>query len=230
MAPPPPLFHSLLRPCVLQILRAQGYYAARTSVVDSLTDMAARYLTALCEATARNAAHNSTELTGLVPTIVDVRMALEDCGALAPPSAFEGPDWPGDDTRSADEFIDWVCGPRNREIKRVALDGDDENTDYLSVLKKKHSKTGEDSKYSGTVLGRGNEHGDVVVEGGEFPSILSWQEKRIQERQRPPATPAPGEEGAEGEGGQGRSPSSGLSSVGDRSMEDMELEFSVPPS
>lgn len=224
--PPPPLFHSLLRPCVLQILRAQGYYAARPSVVDTLTDMAARYLTALCETTAMHMAHNSTELTGIVPTVADVRMALEDCGALMPPSAFEGPEWQGDDTHGADEFIDWVCGPRNREIRRVALDGDDENTDYLSVLKKKHSKTGEDSKYSGTVLGRGNEHGDVVVEGGEFPSILSWQEKRISERQQERPSPTPGEP----TGGTGRSPSSGLSSLGDRSMEDMELDFTAPPA
>ncbi|OAA68603.1 bromodomain associated protein [Niveomyces insectorum RCEF 264] len=240
MTHPVPLFHSLLRPCVLQILRAQGYHAARTSVVDALTDLAARYLTVLCETTARYTAHNSTTATGLVPSIVDVRMALEDCGAVAPPSPFEGPQWAGEDTRNIDEFIDWVCGPRNREIKRVALDGDDENTDYLSALKKKHSKTGEDSKYTSTVLGRGNvgtEHGgDVVVEGGEYPSISSWQEKRIEERQQPaPPTPPPppsqataaGETG-DGRSRQSRSPSSGLSSLGDQSIdEEMELEFAA---
>ncbi len=122
----PPFFHSLLRPCVLQILRAQGYHAARPSVVDALTDLSARYLSALCESTALHTAHNSTELTGLVPSLVDVRLALEDCGALT------GADASGDDTRGVDEFVDWVAGPRNREIRRVALDGDDENTDYLS--------------------------------------------------------------------------------------------------
>lgn len=122
-----PLFHSLLRPCVLQILRAQGYHAARASVIDALTDLAARYLTLLCESTAHHTAHNSTELTGLVPSLVDVRLALEDCGALA-----GGDDSGDDDPRGVDEFVDWVAGPRNREIRRVALDGDDENSDYLS--------------------------------------------------------------------------------------------------
>lgn len=306
----PPLFHSLLRPCILQILRAQGYHAARVSVVDALTDLAARYLLVLCETTAHHTAHNSTELTGLVPALVDVRLALEDCGALM------GKDDPGDDTRGVDDFVDWVAGPRNREIKRVALDGDDENTDYLSstsslkpcsmrltvlldnffsgiiifffsicsqkiVLKKKHSKTGEDSKYNGTVLGRGNvgDHhnygggdpaagtngtngangtiattatADIVVEGGEYPSIALWREKRIEARQQaPPPTPPPGEEEDENEDDNededmedgdsngndngdedtqrrrnSRSPSSGLSSLGDRSIdEEMELEF-----
>ncbi|ERS95535.1 hypothetical protein HMPREF1624_08051 [Sporothrix schenckii ATCC 58251] len=264
-----PFFHSLLRPCVLQILRAQGYHAARPSVVDALTDLAARYLTLLCESTAHHTAHNSTELTGLVPSLVDVRLALEDCGALA-----GGQSVSNDDPRGVDEFADWfVSGPRHREIRRVALDGDDdENTDYLMMLKKKHSKTGEDSKYSSTVLGRGNvggggggggggEHhaavdlngdaaaagptavGDgIVVEGGDCPSITAWREKRIEARQQPrPPTPVADddedEEMDDGDDGDdakhrrrtARSPSSGLSSLGDRSIdEEMELEFGVP--
>ncbi|KAL1896624.1 hypothetical protein Sste5346_004659 [Sporothrix stenoceras] len=247
-----PFFHSLLRPCVLQILRAQGYHAARPSVVDALTDLAARYMTLLCESTAHHTAHNSTELTGLVPSLIDVRLALEDCGALAGGQTISN-----DDPRGVDEFVDWiVSGPRNREIRRIALDGDDdENTDYLMMLKKKHSKTGEDSKYSSTVLGRGNvgEHhvvvdpngngttsgGDIIVEGGDCPSITAWREKRIEARQQPrPPTPiAEDDEDYDMDDDENerlirrrksRSPSSGLSSLGDQSIdEEMELEFGV---
>ncbi|CAK7197522.1 hypothetical protein SEUCBS139899_000169 [Sporothrix eucalyptigena] len=234
-----PLFHALLRPCILQILRAQGYHAARVSVVDAFTDLAARYMTLLCETTAHHTAHHSTELSGLVPSVVDVRLALEDCGLLSLGNDV-------DDTRGIDEFVDWLGGARNREIRRIALDGDDDDgatTNYLAALKKKHSKTGEDSKYSSTVLGRGNvgEHhadavADIIIEGGDCPSIASWREKRIESRQQPrPLTPAP--EADEDEDlddddtrrrHKSRSPSSGLSSLGDRSIdEEMELEFGV---
>ncbi len=125
------------------------------------------------------------------------------------------------------------------------------------MLKKKHSKTGEDSKYSSTVLGRGNvgnvgsagDHeggagtgsaGDILVEGGDCPSIALWQEKRIEARQRPrPPTPPRDERSDDDdemrddgdEGGHrysSRSPSSGLSSLGDGVIdEEMELEFGV---
>ncbi|CAK7229394.1 hypothetical protein SBRCBS47491_007232 [Sporothrix bragantina] len=248
MTLPRPFFHSLLRPCILQILRAQGYHAARPSVVDAFTDLAARYLTLLCETTAHHTAHNSTEVTGLVPSLIDVRLALEDCALL---SAGTGVD----DVRPIAEFVDWVAGARNREIRRIALDGDDDDgatTDYLAALKKKHSKTGEDSKYSSTVLGKGNvgaEHGeafvggvgaDVVVEGGDCPSIASWREKRIEARQQPRAlTPVRDDDEDEDMDDEddhhdrkrrrkSRSPSSGLSSLGDRSIdEEMELEFGV---
>lgn len=134
MTPPPTIFHTLLRPCVLQILRAQGYHATRTAVLDSLTDLAARYLYALCQATAHHTARNGGEDGGgETPSVVEVRMALEDLGAVLPAPAFEEERFLGrEDTRGVDEFVAWAQGPRNREIKRVALDGDDENNDYLS--------------------------------------------------------------------------------------------------
>lgn len=47
-----------------------------------------------------------------------------------------------------------------------------------AALKKKHSKNDDDgSKFTGTLLGRGNEHGEVQVEGGEVPSIDDWEER-----------------------------------------------------
>ncbi|CAK7264573.1 hypothetical protein SEPCBS119000_001065 [Sporothrix epigloea] len=254
MTLPRPFFHSLLRPCILEVLRAQGYHAARPSVVDAFTDLAARYLTLLCETTARHTAHNSTEVSGLVPCVVDVRLALEDCALLTPGTG-------ADDVRPIAEFVDWVAGARNREIRRIALDGDDDDgatTDYLAALKKKHSKTGEDSKYSSTVLGRGNmgaEHGgdsaggaDIVVEGGDCPSIASWREKRIASRQQPRRLPplrepddvddVDDDDDDEMDDGDGhsrrrrgsRSPSSGLSSLSDRALDEgMELDLSTTP-
>ncbi len=128
MAPTPSLFHTLLRPSILQILRAQGYHATRITVVDSLTDMASRYLFALCQATALHVAHNGDDS----PSVVDVRMALQDCGAFLPEAVFEEQEWLGrEDEGAVADFTKWFQGPRNREIRRIAMDGDDENTDYL---------------------------------------------------------------------------------------------------
>jgi transcription initiation factor TFIID subunit 3 len=82
MTPPQALFHALLRPSILQILRAAGYHGAKSSVIDLITDLAVRYLSELCRMTALYAAHNGSNRTE--PTIVDVRMALQHVGALLP--------------------------------------------------------------------------------------------------------------------------------------------------
>jgi transcription initiation factor TFIID subunit 3 len=108
-----------------------GYHSAKAAVLDSLTDLAARYMLALCQATAIHAAHNSRESS--VPSIIDVRMALQDVGALLPerPEGEQEFTWV-EDLRGVDEFIGWMRGPLNREIKRIALDGNDEADDYLN--------------------------------------------------------------------------------------------------
>jgi transcription initiation factor TFIID subunit 3 len=164
MTPPLPLSHALLRPAVLQILRATGYHSARTSVIDSVTDLAARYFLHLCQVTALYAAHtndgdaddpfstssSSSILTTIdgngsgsgpsdavivpvpAPTIVDVRMALQRAGALLPERLEEEQAYFGvEDMRGVEGFIAWAMGPLNREIKRIALDGEDEAGDYL---------------------------------------------------------------------------------------------------
>lgn len=135
MTPPPSLFHSLLRPAVLQILRATGYHGAKTAVLDAMTDLAARYFFHLCQLTAVCAAHNgsvSADSAELAPTIVDVRMALQRAGALLPERLDEEQAYLGvEDLRGVDDFIAWAGGPLNREIKRIALDGNDEAGDYL---------------------------------------------------------------------------------------------------
>ncbi|KAK3362155.1 hypothetical protein B0T24DRAFT_684361 [Lasiosphaeria ovina] len=224
MTPPPSLYHSLLRPAVLQILRATGYHGAKTSVLDSMTDLTGRYFLHLCRLTALYAAHNGVE--DATPTIVEVRMALQHAGALLPEKTEEEQDFLGvEDMRGVEAFLEWVQGPTNREIKRIALDGDDEADDYLNALKKKHSKNEDDSKYMGTLLGRCNEHGDVLVEGGAFPSILNWEERLRVAAQRSPNDQDAAAAAAQDDDEDSRPPSSGLSSLGDRSIAD-EMDMS----
>jgi transcription initiation factor TFIID subunit 3 len=134
MTPPHTLFHSLLRPAILQILRATGFHSAKTSVLDAVTDLAERYLYHLCELTALYAAHNDSlsETADLAPTIVDVRLALQRAGALLPERLEGEQGYLGsEDMRGLEEFLAWAAGPQNREIKRIALDGNDEAVDYL---------------------------------------------------------------------------------------------------
>jgi transcription initiation factor TFIID subunit 3 len=45
----------------------------------------------------------------------------------------------------------------------------------LIALKKKHSKTGEESRYQGTVLGIKAENKAVKIEGGHAESIQAWE-------------------------------------------------------
>lgn len=75
----------------------------------------------------------------------------------------------------------------------------------------------------GTVLGKCNEHGDVQVEGGEYQSIFNWEERLRMAAQRSPE--AQDDPHATGNGEDSRPPSSGLSSLGDRSIAD-EMELS----
>ncbi|KAK7545617.1 hypothetical protein IWX49DRAFT_337126 [Phyllosticta citricarpa] len=204
------LHAALLRPAILHILRAAGYHSARPSVVDAVSDIAARYMLLLAQ---RTAYHTWSNHNDPVPTVTDVRMALSDAGLLIPSMTgaeeawkevlrkplSEYPERNGmrmkearrrdlEDTADVREFIDWVMGPANKEIMRVA--GLDVGTgagkaldvaasanalreDYLTALKKKHSKTGEESRFQGTVLGIPAEDKHVRIEGGP-ESLHDW--------------------------------------------------------
>lgn len=132
MTTPQALHHSFLRPCVLHILRAAGYHSTRPSVLDTLTDLAARYMFLLAQSTAMHSAVNQNELE---VSIRDVRMAMEDCGGLAPDRLLEDEDVDDEEDMSGvDDFIAWVTGKTNKEIKRVALEGGDGKEDYLIGL------------------------------------------------------------------------------------------------
>lgn len=132
MTPPTTLFHALLRPSILQILRATGYHGARSAVLDILTDLAARYLWELCHMTAVYAAHNGLDTDRGAPSVVDVRMALQYVGALLPERPELEQEYKGvEDTRGVDQFVAWFESHQSAEIRRVALDGVDGATNYL---------------------------------------------------------------------------------------------------
>ena len=115
---PTDLHFALLRPPVLHILRAAGFQSARPAAVDSVVDLAARYLTLLASKTAIYAQSNHG---GPEPELEDVRMALEAVGALRPEhGTLENQFDDDDDTRGVDAFTAWAQGDRNREITRVA--------------------------------------------------------------------------------------------------------------
>ncbi|KAI0401785.1 hypothetical protein F4802DRAFT_578404 [Xylaria palmicola] len=81
----PSEFHlALLRPVILQILRAQGYYASTAGTIDCLTELAGQYLYAVAKRTAEHATLNNRLGPPGTPGLVDVRRALEECGALCP--------------------------------------------------------------------------------------------------------------------------------------------------
>ncbi|KAK7430857.1 hypothetical protein QQZ08_002646 [Neonectria magnoliae] len=229
MTTPPSLFHALLRPSILQILRATGYHSTRPAVLDSLTDLAARYLSLLCQATADHAAHNQGNSADF--TLVDIRMALQDVGALLPERVPVEQDWRGEeDLRGVEEFIRWFAGQRMKEMMEFGNgDGESDATDYLNALKKKHSKTGEDAKYHGTILGRGHDAGEVQVEGGPDTTIADWISKRTATRQEQDLQQQQQDQKAPQQNGHisdDDDDDSGLSSVGDRLDGHEEMDMS----
>lgn len=136
------LHTALLRPAVLQVLRAAGFSNAKPAVIDTVTDLAARYLLLLASSTAQNAfnTHNN-----LVPTIQDVRLALSQAGALVPQMSTaeeslrgdvqisEGVWVPFEDLRGVEAFVNWAHGPVNKEIRRIAGFGDDANVEEIAA-------------------------------------------------------------------------------------------------
>lgn len=115
----PELYHALLRPPVIQILRAAGFHAAPPSVVDILTDLGARYLLLLAESLAAHA-HNSHEDVA-TPNLDDAILAMHDAGALRPQmSPSEEAAAGKEDMRGVALFVAWFSSPAFQEIRRVA--------------------------------------------------------------------------------------------------------------
>ncbi len=133
MASPQAFNHSLLRPCVLHILRAAGYHSTRPSVLDALTDIAGRYFLLLASTTAEHAVlnHGESEID-----ITDVRMAMQDCGAIAPEKILVDQEFDEEeDVRGIEAFLEWAMGPENKEIRRIANDGgEDGKEDFLTCM------------------------------------------------------------------------------------------------
>jgi transcription initiation factor TFIID subunit 3 len=75
----------------------------------------------LAQSTATHATINHTELE---ISIQDVRMAMQDCGALAPEKLLEEQESDGvEDMRGVEDFLAWAMGKPNREIRRIARVG-----------------------------------------------------------------------------------------------------------
>ncbi|KAI9926476.1 hypothetical protein ASPWEDRAFT_119992 [Aspergillus wentii DTO 134E9] len=176
------LHNALLRPPIIQILRAAGFHATRPSVLDTLADLTARYMMILASSATAHAAN--AHPSDPVPALEDIYQSLQDAGALRPQLREWEEEWAAEeDMRGLEGFLEWFTGPANREIRRIAgfvpSEGDMidteslEKEDFLTSLKKKHSKTGEESRYAGTVLGKSAEEHPIVIEGG-VPSIQEW--------------------------------------------------------
>ncbi|KAL8779186.1 MAG: hypothetical protein Q9213_007072 [Squamulea squamosa] len=177
------IYTSLLRTPVLHILRAAGFHATKPAVLDTLVDLTARYLTLLASNSAIHAQENHNDL---ILTVTDVRMALQDVGALWPQkSAMEENLIGEEDMRGVDNLVKWMMGEENREIRRVAgliesevaLPGVEVpagREDFLTALKKKHNKTGESSRFQGTVMGTAAEEKPIRIEGGPVESLQDW--------------------------------------------------------
>ncbi|PHH64186.1 hypothetical protein CDD81_4933 [Ophiocordyceps australis] len=205
-----PLFYQdLLRPVVLQILRAAGYHATRLGVVDWLTELMGRYMSRVCQQTAMHALHNHGDdllLDGLEVDMSAVRAALDDMGALLPRST--GASGGEGEGGGVEEFVRWFEGGRNRDLMEAARDGDSDATDYLMALKRKHDKSADENRYHGTLLGRPLDSPcDVFAPGGPDASINDWMDKRSRACfETSPRGPAPN-------GHPSPSASSGLGSV-----------------
>jgi transcription initiation factor TFIID subunit 3 len=116
------LHRALLRPPILHILRATGFHSARPLAVEALCDLAYRYLLILATQTSL---HSELNHNDVVPSITDVRMALQDVRALAPErTAVEEQQMGGEeqyeDLRGVEAFLAWVSGDVNKEIRRIA--------------------------------------------------------------------------------------------------------------
>lgn len=97
-----------------------------------------------------------------------------------------------EDTEDVTEFTRWYDSNQYREIKRVAGLEKDLNIpgavpligvggsvvkedDFFTALKKKHSKSGDDSRLQGTALGRPADEKDVTIEGGPVQRLRDWR-------------------------------------------------------
>ena len=109
---------SLLRPAVLHILRAAGFHAARPAAAETVVHLTARYLILLAQRSASYAWSNGHDT---VPTIIDVRMALQEVGAFSPEiGPLEEQLNYDDDMRGVEAFVGWMDGDTHKEIRRIA--------------------------------------------------------------------------------------------------------------
>lgn len=140
------LHRALLRPAIVHILRAAGFHSTKPSVLDTIANLAERYLMILASTTA---AHARSSHNDAVPSITDIRMALAECGALSPLSGAAEEDWrermrrpmseieqpenggptraqaekkrrEEEDLKDVRDFMRWFDSPQHAEMRRIA--------------------------------------------------------------------------------------------------------------
>jgi transcription initiation factor TFIID subunit 3 len=87
---------------------------------------------------------------------------------------------------------------------------------------KKHSKSEDDSKWTGTLLGKPHEQGEVVIEGGPASSIDEWHAQLLRAAEKP-AEEASSTNAKAADVTVNTPGSSVLSSIGDADMEEGSL-------
>lgn len=208
------LLHALLKPAVIQMLRAAGFQGTRPAVADTLTEITSKYIMLLASQAMAFAHLNHGDA---IPDITDTRMALMNCALLQPGQTASEEMWKEllrqpideipegsvlrkkeaekrdeEDTHEIKAFISWFDGPDYKEQMRIAglakenisaeviAEGLElvKHVDYFTALKQKHSKTGEVSRFQGTVLGKEAEARQIKIEGppGLPESIGQWND------------------------------------------------------
>ena len=139
------LHRALLRPFVIHTLRAAGFHGTKPSVLDTLVNITERYLLLLASTTAKHALNSHNDP---IPTLSDLRMAMQDCGTLIPLEGGAEEEWrellrrpveeygeidggmtrvqaakrkrEEEDVRDVRQFLRWFDGSQHAEIRRVA--------------------------------------------------------------------------------------------------------------
>ncbi|KAK9235948.1 hypothetical protein V1525DRAFT_380530 [Lipomyces kononenkoae] len=183
MPPPSPhdqmsseLFYSFLRITTAQVLRASGIDRCPPSVLDTLTDLAIRYMTLLSTRAASYAA-----LCGRKePDVGDIRMAMETIGGLRPMHMLDelpDGDWDEDaEDEGLQRFIEW-CYNTTKEFSTVT--GGEE---LIDGLLKKQSKISQEDRFRGTILDPSSAateepDAEMRIEGGPGPNLWSTDGK-----------------------------------------------------
>lgn len=87
--------------------------------------------------------------------IVDVRMALQEAGALLPERTETEQMWKGEeDLRGVEEFIQWFSGTRMKEMMEMGSgDTESDATDYLAGKKKQANRDRHDGEEKKVEMG-----------------------------------------------------------------------------
>ncbi|KAK9447592.1 uncharacterized protein V1518DRAFT_421402 [Limtongia smithiae] len=133
------LFYSFLRVTTAQLLRSAGIDRCSPTVLDTLTDLAARYFALVATRAAGYAA-----LCGRAEVAVsDVRMAVEDSGGLRPMRMLDDD---GEEDEGLRRFMEW-CATAPKEARTVAG-----AESLIEVLLQKPGNANQDDRFRGTIL------------------------------------------------------------------------------